>query len=219
MTAGVGFPIERVSLVASSMVTSWIVPALIFVIVVVACVAGLRWIRTEHVDTLAAVPLFSGLPRKRLMSVLGSTNAVEFPSGTTIVEEGTRGGGFFLITEGAARVTVGGAERARLSPGAYFGDVAVIDGGPRSATITAETHVATLELTPSAFKALIQKEPSIERAISAELRRRLGTSGKQDDTATLEQLCQELRQAEQPGWGQAEPIQRRGIKRLFASRA
>ena len=60
-----------------------------------------------------------------------------------------------MIEEGTARVLVGGAERAPLRPGAYFGEIAVIDGGPKTATIAAETRLSTLEIAPMAFRKLL----------------------------------------------------------------
>lgn len=219
MTADVGCAIEWISLVGSSVISTWVVPALIFGLVIIASWIGIRWVQSEHLDALAAVPLFSGLPRKRLMSILRSTHKVEFPPGAKIVEQGAAGGGFFVITRGKAKVAVEGTERTVLSKGAYFGEIAVIDGGPRSATISAATAVTTLELTPSAFKSLIQKEPSIEQTISEELRRRVGASPVDNDATTLSDLCRQLRRAENPDWDQPANVSRRGLRRLFPSRA
>jgi hypothetical protein len=117
---------------------------------------------------------------------------------------------------------VGGNRRGTLSPGAYFGDVAAIDGLPRSATITAESRVSTLEIPPSAFRSLLKQELSVARAISAELNRRLGTSGSQTDTAlvedpdlaSLEALWARLRAWEHPEWTQSEMPRRSALWRL-----
>jgi len=204
--------------IASSLTSSWFVPAVMFVVVIVACWLGLRWIRSEHLETLASVPLFSGLPRKRLLAILRSAHEVSFPPGGHLVEEGARAGGFFVINEGEATVSTDGTELARLGPGSYFGEVAVIDGGPRSATITAATPVDTLELTPSALKAVLRKEPSIEAAMAAELRRRLGDRGTANDSSSLEELCHQLRQAQQPDWAQRTSTPRGGLRRLFSPR-
>jgi CRP-like cAMP-binding protein len=213
------------SFVGAGVVSSWLVPAVIFILVVVVALAGLRWIRSEHLDALASVPLFSSLPRNRLLSVLRSTRSVEFLPGAEIVAEGERGKGFYVITKGSADVAVGGAKRGTLSRGAYFGDIAVIDGGPRSATITAQTRVSSLELTPASFRSLIDREPSITRAIFQELTRRLRGSDTsvEDpnvapvDRATLEELCRQVRATEHPEWTQPETTPRRGL-RGFLSR-
>lgn len=207
---------EQTWLAATSPVTSWLVPAILFILVIIAAWAGLRWIRSEHVETLSAVPLFSGLSRQRLMAVLRSAHGVDFRPGEHIVEEGSTSGGFYVITEGEALVTVSGNEVARLPPGSYFGEVAVIDEGPRSATITAATRVNTLEFTSGALKSLLRKDPAIEGSMAAEFRRRLGVSATADDSASLEDLCRRLRQAQQPDWVPQRTAPRRGLRRMLA---
>jgi CRP/FNR family transcriptional regulator, cyclic AMP receptor protein len=210
------------SLLAADVMRAWLVPALIFLIVLIVAGLGVRWIRSEHLDTIASIPLFSGLPRNRLMAVLRSAHSVDVPAGSDIVTEGERGKGFFMIAKGTAVIEVGGNRRGTLSPGAYFGDVAAIDGLPRSATITAESRVSTLEIPPSAFRSLLKQESSVARAISAELNRRLGTSGSQTDTAlvedpdlaSLEALCARLRAGEHPEWTQSEMPRRSALWRL-----
>ena len=217
---------SRPDILGSGVVSSWLVPALIFVILILASWAGLRWIRSEHIEALASIPLFSRLPRKTLRSVLGSTHAVEFLPGDTIVREGERGKGFFVISRGTARVMVGGTERARLPRGAYFGEIAVIDGGPRTATIAAETRLSTLEIAPTAFRRLLDTEPTIARSVSRELGRRLeeakGSGEPGEDPAgenSLEELCIQLRRIDDPDWAQPAVPPRRGPSRLFPRRS
>jgi CRP/FNR family transcriptional regulator, cyclic AMP receptor protein len=203
----------------TSLLNSWLAPVILFIVVIVAAWAGLRWIRSENVETLSAVPLFSGLSRQRLMAALRSAHGVDFPPGEHIVEEGSTSGGFYVMTEGEARVTVGGREVARLPAGSYFGEVAVIDGGPRSATITAATRVNTLEFTPAALKSLLRKDPAIEASMAAEFRRRLGSAASADDSASLEDLCGRLRQAQQPDWVPQPIARRRGFRRTLVPRS
>jgi CRP/FNR family transcriptional regulator, cyclic AMP receptor protein len=214
------------SFLVAGVVSSWFVPALIFLLVVAVSLGGLRWIRSEHLDALASVPLFSSLSRNRLLAVLRSTRSVDFPPGVEIVTEGEKGKGFFVITKGSAEVAVGGANHGALSQGAYFGDIAVIDGGPRSATITAKTRVSTLELTPSSFRSLLDREPSINRAIFQELSRRVGDSSTSvempnapADRATMEELCQRLRTSEHPDWAQPERSRRSGLRGFLSPRS
>ncbi len=134
-------------------------PAIIFALVIIASLLGLRWIRSEHLEALGAIPLFSLLSQRELLAVLRSAHAVAFQPGVGVIGEGEKGRSFFVITEGTARVTARGAELATLGSGSYFGEMAVIDGGPRTATITAQTQVSTLEITPSAFLHLVDREP------------------------------------------------------------
>lgn len=217
-------------LLGADVVRFWLVPILIFVLVVAVSLAGLRWIRSEHLDALASTSLFQGLSRDRLRTVLRTTHAVAFAPGGVIVREGETGKGFFVITKGTARVTVGEDDRGRLSSGAYFGEVAVIDGGPRSATITAESQVSTLELAPAAFRSLLDKEPAIARSIADRLAKLLPGADAPDESVPpgpparpslqeLQELSLRLRQVNHPDWVQPATTPRRGLRRLLRSGA
>ena len=103
----------------------------------VACLLGLRWLRTEHLEELRSVPLFSGLSDHELLWVLRTARGESFAPGTTIIREGDIGGDFYMLTEGTVKVSVDGTEVATLGGGSYFGEIALIDGGSRTATITA----------------------------------------------------------------------------------
>jgi CRP/FNR family transcriptional regulator, cyclic AMP receptor protein len=127
-------------------------------------------------DTLAllkTVPLFEGLSRRELNQLLSVSKQIEFDEGHAIVEEGATGVGFHLILEGEAHVLVGGRKRATLRSGDYFGEMSLIDGGPRSATVKTATPVRTLALTSWAFLPLLDKAPSIARKLLVEMSRRL----------------------------------------------
>ena len=227
MTVWVGITWMLAPFLGASVVASWLVPALMFVIVIAISWAGLRWIRSEHLEALRSVPLFSGLSKPQLMSILRATRAIEFQPKMEIIEEGEAGKGFYAITDGSVKVLVDGNELATLGPGSYFGEIAAIDGGPRTATIAAATRVSALELTPSAFLRILDREPLLARAVSAELCRRLqdvgGDSGDINDDAPIDrarlvELCQRLRKTEHPDWTQATPRPGRRLRlsRLFA---
>ena len=212
-------------LFATNVTEAWLVPALMLVLVVVASWLGLRWIQGEHLEALRSVPLFSGLSRGELMSILRSARPVAFEPGQRIIEEGESGKGFFAMTDGSATVRVAGTDVVTLGSGSYFGEMAVIDGGPRTATITAETRVSALELTPSAFLRVLDAEPSLARSISEELCRRLGDAAdpavcdddRPVDRDTLVELSRSLRKIEHPDWTQATTGRRwPRLGRLFA---
>ena len=78
-------------------------------------------------DTLAAVPLFAELERKELEHVTDAFKERRYSVGDAVATEGQKGAGFFVIAEGTATVSVGGAARGRLGPGDYFGEIALID--------------------------------------------------------------------------------------------
>ncbi len=196
---------------------AWAVPAVIFVVVIVAAWLGLRWIRSEHVETLRAVPLFSGLSRHDLMAVLRSTHGIGFENGGAIIREGERGKGFFVLTRGTASVTVDGSQVAVLGPGSYFGEMAVIDDAPRTATIVATSSAFTLELAPTALFRLVGQHPSIARAFEDELRRRLAEVGEPVEPAEhvdrerLADLSTRLRKIQHPDWATSH-AQRRWLR-------
>lgn len=122
---------------------------------------------------LGSVPLFEGLSPRELDSVYEAGKEVTFEQGKDIVEQGATGVGFHLILEGEANVLVGDKEQAVLRAGDYFGEMSLLDGAPRSATVRAATPVHTLTLPSWAFGPLVDKNPSIARKMLVELSRRL----------------------------------------------
>jgi CRP/FNR family transcriptional regulator, cyclic AMP receptor protein len=112
----------------------------------------------DRLEQLRSVPLFAGLKDRELNYVLGRTREVDHTGGE-IVEEGTKGVGFHLILEGTATVLQHGEVRRTLGPGDYFGEISLIDGKPRSASIRPEGHVRTLSLAAWNFEPLLEKHP------------------------------------------------------------
>lgn len=116
----------------------------------------------QHVATkLAAVPLFSECSKRELAIIARAAKEVSHKAGTAIAREGELGIGLFLILEGTCRVSVGGKEKVLLGPGDFFGEIALIDGGPRTATVTAVTDVGLLGITEWVFRGLLREHPSI----------------------------------------------------------
>ncbi len=109
---------------------------------------------------LRSVPLFAAVKDKQLKDILGRTREVEHTGGE-ILEEGAKGVGFHLILEGTATVLQHGEVRRTLGPGDYFGEISMIDGKPRSATIRPEGTVRTLSLAAWNFAPLIEKNPQL----------------------------------------------------------
>jgi CRP/FNR family transcriptional regulator, cyclic AMP receptor protein len=119
----------------------------------------------DLLDRLKTVPLFEGLSDKELKAVLGQSQIVEHEENHVIVEEGRGSAGFHLILEGKAGVTKESRKLATLNPGSYFGEISVIDGKPRSATVTAESPVRTLSIVAWKFQTLLDDHPTITRKI------------------------------------------------------
>lgn len=113
------------------------------------------------VELLQRVPLFAGLEPRELQRLSGSFKERTFDSGETVAAEGEGGAGFFVIESGEAVVRIGGEERGRLGPGDYFGDVAMIDQGDRTATIQAQSELKTYGLTFWDFRPLVESDARI----------------------------------------------------------
>jgi len=110
---------------------------------------------------LAKVPIFSGCSKREIAIINRAAKEVSHRGGTVIAREGERGIGLFLILEGTCSVTIGGKPKAMLGPGDFFGEVALLDGGPRTATVTAMTPVRLVGITGWVFRGLLMEHPSI----------------------------------------------------------
>jgi CRP/FNR family cyclic AMP-dependent transcriptional regulator len=116
---------------------------------------------SETAQLLKRVPLFSDLGDRELESIARSMKQRTFSQGQDIAVEGESGVGFFVIEDGEAKVTVGGNEVRRLGPGDYFGEIALISQGARTATVTADTDLRTYGMTFWDFRPLVEDTPGI----------------------------------------------------------
>jgi len=124
------------------------------------------------VEVLRQVPLFSNLDEKDLDQLSRQMHERRFPEGAEVTTEGATGAGFFVIIEGNADVSIGGEHRATLGPGDHFGEVALIDDGVRSASITAATDLLCYGLTPWEFRPFVEEHPQVAWALLETLARR-----------------------------------------------
>jgi pyruvate,water dikinase len=113
------------------------------------------------IKALQRVPLFAEMDRGELEQIARLFKERRFPKGETVVREGSGGAAFYLIESGEAAVSVGGAERPMLEEGDYFGEIALIDEGPRSATVTALSDLVCYGLTFWDFRPLVQQSGPI----------------------------------------------------------
>lgn len=134
--------------------------------------------RSEHLKMLRNVPLFAGCSDRELSSIGQSMKEVHFPAGKVICTEGQLGAGFHLVIEGETKVQVNGRTKRRLGPGAFFGEIALLDGGPRSATVIAETEVMTLSLPMWSFRSVLKAHPTLALKMLEEVGRRLRSTEK-----------------------------------------
>jgi CRP/FNR family cyclic AMP-dependent transcriptional regulator len=110
---------------------------------------------------LKRVPLFAGLDDKELQQIASSMRERRFKAGDTVTQEGAGGVGFFVVQEGEADVKVGGEAKGSVGPGEYFGEIALINESPRTATLTARTDMVCYGMTPWDFRPLVESNSTI----------------------------------------------------------
>jgi CRP/FNR family cyclic AMP-dependent transcriptional regulator len=115
----------------------------------------------QGLEELAKVPIFSDLTPRELRRLLRSTEEYSYPEGAVFVKEGARSEQLFVILEGSARVIRRGRTVARIHPGDFFGEISLLDGQPRTATVIAETPVRCLVLLRKEFEKIIKEMPTV----------------------------------------------------------
>jgi CRP-like cAMP-binding protein len=122
---------------------------------------------------LRSVPLFDGCTDKELNFIASRVDEVDIPMGTTLCKKGESGGDFFVILEGKAEVDAPEGRRT-LGPGDFFGEIALIDNGPRTATVKAATAMRCLVLGHAQFRDVLHQNAEIAvkmlRAVTQRLR-------------------------------------------------
>lgn len=122
---------------------------------------------------LEDVPLFAGCDRREIRAIGRLGDLIKRDSGTVLIEQGRSGGEVFIIVDGTVSVSRDGDELATLGPGEVVGEVAVLDRGRRTATVTAETPVEVLVFDPRGFASLLRAAPAVARRMLAETAGRL----------------------------------------------
>jgi CRP-like cAMP-binding protein len=135
----------------------------------------------DKIDDLKKVPLFSALNRRHLDVIARHADEVKRDAGTTLARQGARGLEFLLIVEGSARVEKDGKVIARLGAGDFFGEMSLLDGKPRSATVVADSPVALLVVDMRSFSGLLDTVPGLSKKVMATLCERLRAA---DETLT-----------------------------------
>jgi len=116
----------------------------------------------DAADALKQVPLFSDLSDRQLKKLGGRFRERTLKAGMSVVQEGTMSGvGFFVVADGTAEVTVDGKQVATLGPGDHFGELAMIAGNERSATVTATSELSCLEIPFWDFREFAHDNPDV----------------------------------------------------------
>lgn len=126
------------------------------------------------IDVLRRVPLFEDLDDAELQSIADAMNEANVPAGAVVTAEGGPGDGFFVIERGEAEVTIEGEPRATMAAGDYFGEIALLLGSSRTATVTARTDLRCYALTPWDFRTLVEGAPTIAWKVMHSMAERLG---------------------------------------------
>jgi CRP-like cAMP-binding protein len=127
----------------------------------------------QKLELLKRVPLFAGLGRKELEQLAMITDEIDVKAGTVLVQEGRVAHEFFIIVSGEVAIDKGGREINSLSSGDFLGEIALIDGGPRTATATASSACRLLVLTHAGFHQLLDTSPEVRRSVMEALGQRL----------------------------------------------
>jgi CRP/FNR family transcriptional regulator, cyclic AMP receptor protein len=130
--------------------------------------------RDERAELIGGCPLFRGLDETGLAAVAAASIEVEFPAERVIARQGEIGTGFFVIAAGSVRVVRDATVIARLGPGEFFGELSVLDGGPRIAQVVADAPTRCLALASWDFERVLHDEPgvalSVLRVVAGRLR-------------------------------------------------
>jgi CRP/FNR family transcriptional regulator, cyclic AMP receptor protein len=129
--------------------------------------------RDLKIRLLSGVALFSPCAKHELRRIAALVDEIEAPKGRTLAREGDPGSEFFVVVNGTATATRRGRKVAEIGPGSFFGELALLDQGPRAATVTADTDMQLLVLSSRAFSSLLEDVPSVSRRILRGMAQRL----------------------------------------------
>lgn len=134
-------------------------------------------------ESLRSVELFAGLPTKTLQTLADEMRTFTFVPGEVVIEEDSGGalGRMFIVLDGTATGVVAGTDIARYEPGDYFGEMSLLDGKPRSATVVASSHLTLAALASWNLRAVVQEEPSVALHIIEVLASRLRAANPTHD--------------------------------------
>jgi CRP-like cAMP-binding protein len=128
---------------------------------------------SEVIDHLSAVPLFRGLPESAMEAVAGLASETRFADGETVTREGDEGDAFFVVVDGRLDVSRNGMTLRELGPGDFLGEIALIDGRPRTATVTASGPVKSLVIRRPQFLELMDRYGAVRLGVLMALTERV----------------------------------------------
>ena len=129
--------------------------------------------RKEREELLEKVSMFSALNKKELAKLASVTEERRVPSGTVLTKEGEGGDEFYVVAEGMAEASIGGRKVGSIPAGSFFGEMSLLDQGPRTATVTAELPTRLVVLTAKDFGRVLEEVPAISLKIMRGLASRI----------------------------------------------
>jgi protein phosphatase len=123
--------------------------------------------RNPKIELLAGVPLFSQLSKRDLAEIAAIADEVDLPAGRALTREGQSGREFVVLAEGIADVERAGKRVNTLGPGDFFGEISLVTGRPRTATVTTRSPARAFVLSAPAFRTLIRRAPRIRTSVLA----------------------------------------------------
>jgi CRP/FNR family cyclic AMP-dependent transcriptional regulator len=133
----------------------------------------MRLRKNAKIELIKRVPLFSSCSKKELEAIAAQADELNLPAGKALTKQGDRGREFMVIVDGSAEVRKNGRRVNVLGSGDFLGEIALISGGPRTATVTTTSEVDILVLTDRAFRQLTKQMPSIHGSVMKALSERL----------------------------------------------
>src|SRR5690349_20594635 len=134
----------------------------------------------DWLATLAEVPLFDGLPKSHLRRIAKLARIRRFASGSTMVRTGDPAKSFYVLLDGKAKVVRVDGRSRRLEVGDYFGEMALLDDSPRSASVVADGEVLALTIGRAGFAKLVRSEPALAQALLRTLAARIRAAERSD---------------------------------------
>lgn len=135
--------------------------------------SGLGATQGDKIERLKEIPIFGGCTKRQLRSVAKIARTFDVAAGTVLTRTGDPGDEFFLIVDGSVRVEVSSEKRVFMHPGEFFGEMSILDGGPRSATVIADTPVRLLVISRRHFSMLLEDVPGLTQTLLATVSKRV----------------------------------------------
>ena len=131
----------------------------------------------QRVSRLKAVPLFAHCTTKQLQFIITQVEDMDFVAGRVLCREGQSGADFFVLLSGSADVTKKGRKIAKMKAGDFFGEIALVDHGPRTATVTTTEPSRCLVLGPRQFQNVLHEDAAIAHSVMRALAMRVRAHG------------------------------------------